>query len=124
MEPIKGREYLGRGRANTPAVRKPNEPLPSAGVKALDPETGRTAWDFKLFVGSSANGVMATAGGILFASSRDGNLMALDAKTGKHLWHFQTGASHAAAPITYAINGKQYVALSAGPMLYSFALPE
>jgi alcohol dehydrogenase (cytochrome c) len=67
---------------------------------------------------------MATAGGILFASSRDGNLIALDAKAGKPLWHYQTGASHAAAPMSYAIAGRQYVALSAGSTLYSFALPK
>ncbi len=122
MEPIKGREYLGRGRAATPAVRKPNEPAPNFGVKALDVETGKTAWDFKFYQGSSSNGVMATAGGILFASSRDGNLIALDARTGKHLWHYQTGASHAAAPMSYAIDGRQYVAIEAGPTLYSFVL--
>ncbi len=72
----------------------------------------------------SANGVLATAGGVLFASSRDGNIIALDAKTGKHLWHYQTGGNHAASPISYAIDGRQYVALTAGNVLYSFALPE
>ena len=122
QEPQKGREYLGNGRAGTPAVRKPNEPAPSAGVKALDVETGKTVWDVKLFQGSLSNGVMATAGGILFASSRDGNLIALDARTGQHLWHYQTGGGHAAAPMSYAIDGRQYVALSAGNVVYSFAL--
>jgi len=124
QQPEKGREYLGRGRAATPATRKPNEPLPSAGIKALDVETGKTVWDFKLFQGSLSNGVLATAGGLLFASARDGNLIALDAKTGKHLWHYQTGAAHAAAPISYSVDGKQYVALTAGPTLYTFSLPQ
>ena len=80
----------------TAAVRRargPNDPAPNAGIKALDPETGKTVWDFKLFQGSLANGVLATAGGVLFASSRDGNIIALDAKTGKHLWHYQTGGN-------------------------------
>ena len=122
--PEKGREYLGRGRAASPAVRKPDEPAPSAGVKALDVETGKTVWDFKLFQGSLSNGVLATAGGIVFASSRDGNLIALDAKTGRHLWHYQTGAGQAASPMSYAIDGRQYVALSAGNVLYGFALPQ
>ena len=66
---------------------------------------------------------LATAGGVLFASSRDGNLIALDSKTGKYLWHYQTGGNHAASPISYAIDGRQYVALTAGNVLYSFALP-
>jgi alcohol dehydrogenase (cytochrome c) len=122
--PQKGREYLGEGAARPLPPRGPNDPPPNAGIKALDPETGKTVWDFKLFQGSLANGVLATAGGVLFASSRDGNLIALDAKTGKHLWHYQTGGNHAASPISYAINGRQYVALTAGNVLYSFALPE
>ncbi len=122
--PERGREYLGNGIANVPAARGPNDPPPNAGIKALDPETGKTVWDFKLFQGSLTNGVLATAGGVLFASSRDGNLIALDARTGKYLWHYQTGGNHAAAPISYAVNGRQYVALTAGNVLYSFALPE
>ncbi len=122
--PQKGREYLGEGPARPLPPRRPNDPAPNAGIKALDPETGKTVWDFKLFQGSLANGVLATAGGVLFASSRDGNLIALDAKTGRYLWHYQTGGNHAASPISYALNGRQYVALTAGNVLYSFALPD
>jgi alcohol dehydrogenase (cytochrome c) len=121
----RGREYLGRGaRPGGPPVRGPNDPAPGAGLKALDPETGKTVWDFKLFQGSLTNGVLATGGGVLFASSRDGNIIALDAKTGKHLWHYQTGGNNSASPMSYAIDGKQYIALSAGTMLFTFALPE
>src|SRR5262245_53036564 len=119
-----GRQYIGRGTAPTPVGPKSGEPAASAGIKALDPETGKTVWDFKVFQGSLTNGVLATAGGVLFASSRDGNLIALDAKTGKYLWHYQTGGNHAAAPISYAVDGRQYVGLTAGNVLYSFALPE
>ena len=122
--PQKGREYLGEGPARPLPPRGPNDPAPNAGIKALDPETGKTVWDFKLFQGSLANGVLATAGGVLFASARDGNLIALDAKTGKYLWHYQTSGNHAASPISYAINGRQYVALTAGNVLYSFSLPD
>ena len=87
-------------------------------------ETGKTVWDFKLFQGSLSNGVLATAGGVLFASSRDGNIIALDAKTGKYLWHYQTGGTHAASPMSYAVDGRQYIALTAGSVLFGFALPE
>lgn len=122
----RGREWLGRApaRPGGPLARGPRDPAPSAGIKAIDPETGKTVWDFKLFQGSLANGVLATAGNVLFASSRDGNIIALDAGTGKHLWHYQTGGIHAAAPISYAIDGRQYVALTAGNLLISFTLPE
>ena len=123
--PEKGKEYLGNApNRGAPPARGPNDPAPNAGIKAIDPETGKTVWDFKLFQGSLGNGVLATAGGVLFASSRDGNVIALDAKTGTHLWHYQTGGNHTASPISYAIDGRQYVALTAGNVLYSFALPD
>ena len=125
-QPIeKGPQYIGRGvpRA-TPPPRGPRDPAPSAGIKALDPETGKTAWDFKIFQGSLTNGLLATGGGVVFASMRDGNIIALDAKTGARLWHMPTGGSNAASPISYAIDGRQYVALASGNTVFSFALPK
>jgi hypothetical protein len=120
----KGKEWLGNAaNRGAPPPRGPNDPAPNAGIKAIDPDTGRTVWDFTLFQGSLGNGVLATAGGLLFASSRDGNVIALDARTGKHLWHYQTGGNHSASPISHAVDGRQYVALTAGNVLYSFALP-
>jgi alcohol dehydrogenase (cytochrome c) len=67
--------------------------------------------------------VLSTAGGVLFSATAEGNLIALDAKTGKHLWHFPTGGTIASSPISYAVNGKQFIAVAAGNVLYSFALP-
>ncbi|MND03281.1 Quinohemoprotein ethanol dehydrogenase type-1 precursor [compost metagenome] len=61
---------------------------------------------------------------MLFASIRDGNLVALDATTGARLWHFQTGGNHAASPMSYGVDGRQYVAMSAGNVIFSFALPD
>src|SRR5436190_12356705 len=121
---VRGQQYIGRGRASTPAAREAGQPAPSAGIKALDPETGKSMWDFKIFQGSITNGVLATGGGVLFVSTRDGNISALDMKTGAHLWHFQTGGNHAASPISYAVDGRQYLALSAGNAVFSFALPD
>jgi alcohol dehydrogenase (cytochrome c) len=120
-----GRQYIGRATPGASAVQpKPGEPSASSGIKALDPDTGRTMWDFKTYQGSNTNGVLATAGNVLFAAIRDGNLVALDAKTGRHLWHFQTGAAMAASPMSYSVNGRQFVAIAAGNTLYAFALPE
>ena len=68
--------------------------------------------------------MLATAGNVVFGAIRDGNLVALDAKSGAHLWHAQTGGSLAASPISYAIDGRQFVAIAAGNMVYAFALPE
>ena len=120
-----GRQYIGRDTAGGGRVApKAGEPSPSAGVKAIDPDTGKTLWDFKIFRGSLTNGVLATAGGVLFASLRDGNLAALDARSGTHLWHFSSGGNNAASPMSYAIDGRQFVALASGNTLYAFALPE
>jgi len=121
-----GRQYIGRARVTDPAAagRTPGEPPPSAGIKAIDPETGKTVWDFKIVQGSLTNGVLATGGNVVFGAIRDGNLVALDAKTGAHLWHFPTGANMAASPISYAIDGKQYVAIAAGHTVYAFTLPD
>lgn len=121
----RGRQYLGRSSAmGKPAARAATDPPPSAGIKALDPENGKTIWDFKIFRGSLTNGLIATAGGVVFASTREGNLIALDARTGAHLWHFQTGGNMAASPMSYGVDGRQYVAVSAGNVIFSFALPE
>ena len=118
-----GRQYIGRvaGAAVEP---KAGEPAASAGVKAIDPESGKTIWDFKIFQGSLTNGVLATAGNVLFAAVRDGNVVALDAKSGAYLWHFQTGANMAASPISYAVDGRQFVVIAAGNTLHAFALAE
>jgi alcohol dehydrogenase (cytochrome c) len=118
-----GRQYIGRGRG-TPPQPKPGDPPASAGVKAIDPETGKTMWDFKLFQGSLNNGVLATAGGVLFAASREGNLIALDAASGKYLWRYQTGAPMASSPMSFAVDGRQYVAIASGDAIYCFGLPE
>jgi len=120
-----GRQYIGRGaRGSTPATPRPNEPAASSGIKAIDPETGKTVWDFKTNQGSLSNGLLATAGGVVFSATREGTLVALDAKTGKYLWRFQSGVGMSASPMSYAVDGKQHVAIPAGGAVYSFALPE
>jgi alcohol dehydrogenase (cytochrome c) len=120
----RGRQYIGRasGRERSPA-RGANEPPPSAGIKALDPETGKTVWDFKISQGSLTNGVLATAGGLLFGAIRDGTIAAWDAAGGHPLWRFNTNTTMAASPMSYAIDGRQYIAISAGNTVYAFALP-
>jgi PQQ-dependent dehydrogenase (methanol/ethanol family) len=119
-----GRQYIGRTDPTGDVRPRPGDPAASAGIKAIDPETGKTMWDFKMFQGSLTNGVLATAGNVVFGAMRDGNLVALDAKTGTHLWHVQLGPTMAASPISYAIDGRQFVAIAAGNTVYAFALPE
>ena len=113
-----GKQYWG-GRGSRVAGE-----MESSGVMALDVETGEAKWRYKIAQASLGGGVMATGGGVVFASAADGNLIALDSKTGKLLWRFQTGGRIAASPMSYSVDGKQYVAVSAGNVLYSFALPD
>lgn len=97
---------------------------PKAALKALDAATGAIKWQFPVSRGSLAAGVLATAGGVLFSSTSEGNLMALEPSSGKLLWRMQTGGTISSSPISYAVDGKQFVAVSAGGVLYSLALPE
>jgi alcohol dehydrogenase (cytochrome c) len=94
------------------------------GVKAINPETGKIEWEYKLITGSISAGVLGTAGGVLFAGSREGNLLALDSRSGKVLWRFQVGSDINASPISYAVDGQQFVAIAAGKVLYNFTLPQ
>ncbi len=95
-----------------------------ASIKAIDPETGATKWEYKLSRGSLSAGVLATAGGIVFAASGDGKLTALDARTGAELWSASAGPNIAASPMSYAVDGKQFIAIAAGRVLQVFGLPE
>ena len=54
-------------------------------------------------------GVLSTESGLVFGGDMDGNVMAFDAATGKNLWHFQTGLAIYAAPITYMLDGRQFL---------------
>jgi alcohol dehydrogenase (cytochrome c) len=92
-------------------------------LRALDPQTGEMKWEFR-HNSAPWGGTLATAGGLVFAGDIEGNFIAVDARTGKDLWHFQTGAAIYAPPVTYMLDGKQYVAIAAGADLIAFGLPE
>lgn len=91
-------------------------------LRAIDPATSQIRWELR-HLSPSWSGVLSTAGGLVFTGDAEGNFMALDAASGKVLWHFQCGASVYASPITYAINGRQYLAIAAGSTLFAFGLP-
>ena len=94
---------------------------PSGALKALDPFTGIEKWEFKYF--SSPNGgALSTAGGVVFAGESDGNFIALDARTGRDLWHVQLGAAIYSTAITYQLDGQQFVVIPAGSTLFAFAI--
>ena len=90
-------------------------------LRAIDPETGEKKWEFK-HVSPTWAGVLSTAGGLVFTADAEGNFIALGAASGKVLWHFQCGGAGIAGPMSYAVDGKQYVAIAAGSALFTFGL--
>lgn len=90
-------------------------------IRALDPFTGQLKWEFKHLT-SSGSGLLSTAGGVLFTGDSQGNFIMLSATSGKPIWHFQTGGTIHSAPMAFAINGKEYIAITAGSSLYTFGL--
>jgi alcohol dehydrogenase (cytochrome c) len=91
-------------------------------IRALEATTGKRVWQFKM-VGDSWTGTLVTAGGVVFSGDAGGDFFALDAKTGAPVWHVQVGAALRSNPMTYSVDGKQYVVDSAGSALFAFALP-
>jgi alcohol dehydrogenase (cytochrome c) len=87
-------------------------------------DTGSISWKYpQTGRGHSSGGTMTTAAGLVFFGDDAGSFEAVDAQTGKPLWHFNTGQDMSASPMSYAVAGKQYVAIAAGSNVFSFALP-
>ena len=110
-EPVtykKGAAFLGAGFTIKPI----NDDYIGA-LRAMDPKTGKIAWEVK----NNAplwGGVLATAGDLVFYGTPEGYLKAVDAKSGKEMWKFQTGSGVVAPPITWQEGGTQYVAVVSG----------
>lgn len=85
----------------------------SGAVKAFDPATGKEVWSHKSAHPMVAS-MLATGGGLVFTGEPTGEFEAFDAKTGALLWKFQTGSGIHASPMTYSVQGKQYVAVPTG----------
>ncbi len=93
-------------------------------VRALELETGKLAWEKPLVGSHEANytGLLSTAGGLVFHGETDGGFAALDAATGKTLWSFPANDAWRASPMTYMVDGQQYVAVAAGGNILSFTI--
>jgi hypothetical protein len=80
---------------------------------AMDSKTNKIAWQERK-PGGDSKGCVTTAGGLTFVGQVDGNFVAFDAASGKKLWSFQTGWGIGAPPMTYEVDGKQYITVAAG----------
>jgi alcohol dehydrogenase (cytochrome c) len=90
-------------------------------IQAFDPQTGEKKWEFTM-TDVTDSGVLTTASGLLFSGGREGYFFALDARTGALLWKTSLGGQVSNGPITYAVGGRQFVAVVGGNALFSFAL--
>jgi alcohol dehydrogenase (cytochrome c) len=131
VEHVEGRRFAGGGsRAPVPGIRtgqggyswaKPEEGY--GAVRAIDPNTGALRWEFKMSDLTWA-GVLTTASNVLFSGGGEGYFYALDARTGNLLWRTQLGSVIRSGPMSFAVNGKQHVAITAGSGLFVFKLRE
>ena len=110
-EPVtykKGAAYLGAGFTIKPLFEDY-----IGSLKAIDPDTGEIKWEYK----NNAplwGGVMTTGGGLVFTGTPEGRFKAFDDETGEELWSFQTGSGIVGQPVTWEMDGEQYVAVASG----------
>ena len=93
-------------------------------LRALDIQTGKVAWEYpQVGPGNSWGGVLSTASGLVFFGDDSGAFAAVEGKSGRPLWHFHTNHLWKASPMTYLVDGRQYVAVAAGSSVIAFGLP-
>ncbi len=124
---VEGQLYSGGGPKTTTApitsgpfnYRKEGEQY--GAIRAIDPTTGEKKWDFRMDDVTDA-GILTTATDLLFSGGREGYFYALDARNGSLLWKTAVGGKVQSGPMTYSVNGRQYVAVAAGNSLFAWAL--
>jgi alcohol dehydrogenase (cytochrome c) len=93
-------------------------------IEAIDYQTGKIRWSHELGPEGSGAGVLTTDSGLTFTGDAMGNFLALDSSDGKTLWHSGSGSHILSSPITYELDGRQFVLTSSGGVMFAFALPE
>ncbi len=94
-------------------------------LEAIDYHTGKIRWSHRMgYFRSPSAGILTTASGLAFTGDATGNILALDTATGKTLWHAGMGGNMLTSPTTYELDGRQYVLVGSGNMMFAWALPE
>ncbi|HEY3838683.1 MAG TPA: PQQ-dependent dehydrogenase, methanol/ethanol family [Bryobacteraceae bacterium] len=94
-------------------LKKPPKGEPGGHFDAYDPLTGKVKWTVKSKYPPLAS-ALVTGSDLLFTGDPEGNFFALDGNTGERLWSFATGSGHRGSPISYAVDGRQYIAVPVG----------
>jgi PQQ-dependent dehydrogenase (methanol/ethanol family) len=114
----------GMGAGGSP-FNVPGADPPRRYFRAIEMQTGNIVWEIEQKVPApNYGGALSTAGGLVFYSESSGGFAAVDAKTGRTLWHFETSQPPKASPMTYMVGSRQYVAIGSGSNVLAFALPE
>jgi len=113
-----GETYYGTG------TKLPPDEYAQKTLLAYSVSEGKPVWRYpQVGHGDSWGGTLTTAGGLVFFGDDAGSLEAVEARTGRALWHFNTGQTMHASPMSYMVEGVQYVVVSAGSDVFSFSLP-
>lgn len=118
-EPVPSSGFRGTGGEQIPS--EPGRMY----LRALEPLSGDLQWEYAMTGPAKMwAGTVSTAGGIVFTGDDNGNLVALDAKTGEDLWHFNMGHTIYASPMTYRAEGRQFVTIATETDIFTFGLFE
>ena len=92
-------------------------------IEAIDYQTGKIRWSHEVGPGGAGAGVLTTDSGLAFTGDAEGNILALDTSNGRTLWHSGTGSEIQTSPITYELDGRQYVLTGSGGVMFAWTLP-
>jgi alcohol dehydrogenase (cytochrome c) len=119
--PVPGAPSVGIGRRSP--INNWTDAVGNGAVMAIDPQSGKPKWKVTQF-DVTDGGMLVTASDLLFTGGREGYFHAIDAKAGKLLWKASLGGQIVMAPITFQVEGKQYVSVISGHNLVTFGLRE
>ena len=123
VKPVPDAPVMPGAAAARPSINTWTNVVGNGAVIAIDPKTGQPKWKFQMYDVTDA-GILTTAGDVLFTGGREGYFHALDARTGAALWKTYLGGAIMSAPVTYSVDGKQYVIVNSGNVMATFALRE
>jgi alcohol dehydrogenase (cytochrome c) len=123
VKPVPDAPVMAGAAAARPSINTWTNLVGNGAVIAIDPKTGQPKWKFQMYDVTDA-GILTTAGDVLFTGGREGYFHALDARTGTELWKANLGGAIMSAPVTYSVDGKQYVIVNSGNVMATFGLRE